>query len=148
MTYQLNAPLFQAERYVERHVPRDATVLVDSNVWIDLVDDGFPPRRVVWFWELNTDPDVERRYPRGWRQMDYVVATNTLRANILAHAASVRPVVAAIAHSTARASFGTGTNLVTVYRVRPNGPVHAPWWLPGYGSTTPPRSGPDKGQAR
>lgn len=146
MTYKVNTALFQAERFVAAHVPRTASIVVDENAWIDLVDEGFSPSRVVSFWELNTDPDVERRYPRGWRQMDYVLVTNTIRVNIVSGTGSLRPIVEAIAHSTVVRRFGTGTNFVTLYRVHPTGAVEHTWWLPGYGTMRPPASGPAKGE--
>lgn len=78
--------------------------------------------------------------------MDYVVASTTVRDSATSGPVRLRPVVAAIAHSTVAARFGTGTNFVTIYRVRPDGPVHAPWWLPGYGSMQPPTTGPARGE--
>ena len=147
-TYDVNTALFQSEQWVEQHVPKTDPVLVDANVWIDLVDDGAAPSKVVWFWELSADPDVGRRYPEGWRQMDYIVVTNTIRVNLLSEYSSVAPVAQAAAHSTLVVRFGTGTNFVEIRRIHPYSRTtsNPPWWLPGYGKLRPPTSGPEKGE--
>ncbi len=146
MTTDTTAAFSKAEAWVRRHVPRTATILVDDDVWIDLVDDGFRPSRVVWFWELESDPAVRARYPEGWRQMDYVVATDTIRVNVVSGARSVRSVVQALAHSTVVARFGTGTTWVSVRKVDPDRPGNPPWWLPGSGTLRPPTSGLQEGE--
>jgi hypothetical protein len=115
---------------VEHHVPRSATLLVDDNVWIDLVDDGYQQNKVVWFWELDTDPDVERRFPLRWRQIDYVVVTDTMRVNVFSATADIPSVIASIAHSTVVASFGPGADAVQVRRVGPSLTRDPPPWFP------------------
>ena len=98
-------------------MPRSATLLVDDNVWINLVDDGYAQDKVVWFWELDSDPDVERRYPERWRQMDYLAVTDTMRVNVMSGTADIPSVVVAIAHSKLVARFGPGPDAVEVRRV-------------------------------
>jgi hypothetical protein len=51
----------------------------DDALWVDLVERGYPPGQVVWFYKLDTDRDVKGRYPRGWREFDYLISTATLR---------------------------------------------------------------------
>ena len=60
MTTDTTIAFRQAETWINAHVPRSATLLVDDNVWIDLVDDGYRSDNVVWFWELDLDPQVRR----------------------------------------------------------------------------------------
>lgn len=36
--------------------------------------------QVIWFYKLGTDRDIQGRYPRGWREFDYLVSTATLRS--------------------------------------------------------------------
>ena len=130
MTANDSSELRAAETWVERHVPRTASLLVDDNVWIDLVDDGYSQNKVVWFWELDSDPDVERRFPERWRQVDYVVLTDTMRINIIAGAASIPSVVGAVAHSTLVASFGSGPSPMEVRKVGAAVTTDPPAWLP------------------
>jgi hypothetical protein len=115
---------------VEIHVPRTDTLLVDDNLWIDLVDDGYRKDNVVWFWELDSDPDVERRFPEGWRQIDYVVVTDTVIVNVEAVPTGIPSVVEAIAHSTAMASFGAGPDVVQVRKVGAALTDDPPPWFP------------------
>ena len=63
LSSQDNGALVQAEQWVVANVPHGDTVVVDENLWTDLVDEGWAPAKVVAFWELGTDPDVDRRYP-------------------------------------------------------------------------------------
>ena len=70
----------QAEAWIVENVPHDARLLVDDGLWVDLVERGYRPGQVVWFYKLDTDRDVKDRYPRGWREFDYLVSTATLRS--------------------------------------------------------------------
>ena len=58
-------------------VPR---LLVDDALWVDLVEGGYPPGQVIWFYKLDTDRDMRGRYPRSWRKFDCLVSTATLRS--------------------------------------------------------------------
>lgn len=58
-------------------VPR---LLVDDALWVDLVEGGYPPGQVIWFYKLDTDRDVRGRYPCSWRKFDCLVSTATLRS--------------------------------------------------------------------
>lgn len=135
-----------ALHWVERHVPRSANVLVDDDMWIDLVDDHYRPNKLIWFWELNDDPMVQNRFPGAWRQMDYVISTPTVRAAAIAGPRVISATVTALAHSHPVAIFGTGQSFVSVLRVSTHGRAAPPWWLPGHGDMRPPTSGPQKGE--
>ncbi len=146
MTTDSTATYRQAEAWVTTHVPRSATMLVDDDVWIDLVDDGYRTSNVVWMWELDQDPQVQARFPGGWRQMDYVIVTPVVRTNVLSAAATLPSTVDALRHAQEVARFGSGSSWVSVYKVTPGHLGPPPWWLPGYGSGIPPQSGADGGE--
>jgi hypothetical protein len=80
MTADHDRPFRQAEAWIVGNVPHDARLLVDDGLWVDLVERGYRPGQVVWFYKLDTDRDVKGRYPRGWREFDYLVSTATLRS--------------------------------------------------------------------
>jgi Dolichyl-phosphate-mannose-protein mannosyltransferase len=80
MTADRDRPFRQAEAWIVENVPHDARLLVDDGLWVDLVERGYRPGQVVWFYKLDTDRDVKDRYPRGWREFDYLVSTATLRS--------------------------------------------------------------------
>ena len=119
MTEDQSQPPKQAVAYVTSHIPRGSTLLVDDNIWTDLVRQGFDPNP-VWFYKLDLDPAVRARYRNGWRDIDYVVLRE-LNQSILR---DLPLVAAAIEHSEVIASFGDGE--VTVRRVdkdAPDGPA-------------------------
>jgi hypothetical protein len=141
-----NVAMTQVATWVARHVPRNAVVVTDDDLWPEFVDDGFPPKHIVWFYELDLDPEVRARFPEGWRQVDWVVTTPTLRSGVVAIGSGLPQVVDALAHSVPVVRFGTGRNWTSVRRVVHHGHGQPPWWLPGYGSGHPPSSGPQKGE--
>jgi hypothetical protein len=114
MTADQDAPFRQAEAWIAGNVPRQARLLVDDGLWVDLVERGRPPGQVVWFYKLDTDRDVKGRYPQGWREFDYVVATPTMRGfpERLPQAGE------ALRHSTVAATFGSGIWRVEVRKVQ------------------------------
>src|SRR5690606_17270406 len=76
--------------------PGGTRVLVDDAMWLDLVHAGYRPGLgVIWFYKADLDPAVTRTMPRGWRDIDYVVASPTVRRD----AKDLPNVRAAIEHS-------------------------------------------------
>jgi hypothetical protein len=114
MTVDHDAPFRQAEAWINGHVPHRGRLLVDDSLWVDLVQDGYPPGQVVWFYKLDTDRDVRARYPRGWRDFDYVVSAATLRA----FPDRLPQVAEAVRHSRPVASFGHGADRVEIRKIQ------------------------------
>jgi len=115
MTEDQSQPPKQAVAYVTTHIPKGSTMLVDDNLWTDLVRHGFDPNP-VWFYKLDLDPEIKAKYKNGWRDIDYVVLRG-LTPSILR---DLPLVAAAIRHSEVIASFGDGE--ITVRRVLKNAP--------------------------
>lgn len=109
-----------AEHWVEAHVPRYDRILVDDDAWVDLVRAGFPPNQVVWFYKLGTDPEVDGRFPDGWRDFQYVIAGHTVR---YIHVSTTMWTIQALDHSRVVATFGTGAWSVEVMKVDSSRPV-------------------------
>jgi hypothetical protein len=114
MTADQDAPFRQADAWIAANVPREARLLVDDALWVDLVERGRPPGQVVWFYKLDTDRDVRARYPRGWQEFDYLVATPTMRG----FPESLPQVAEALRRSEVAATFGSGTGRVEVRKVQ------------------------------
>jgi Dolichyl-phosphate-mannose-protein mannosyltransferase len=114
MTVDRDKPFRQAEAWINGHVPHRGRLLVDDSLWVDLVQDGYPPGQVVWFYKLDTDRDVRARYPRGWRDFDYVVSAATLRA----FPDRLPQVAEAVRHSRPVASFGHGAERVEIRKIQ------------------------------
>jgi hypothetical protein len=97
--------------------PGDTRVLVDDALWLDLVHDGYRPGLgVIWFYKADLDPAVTKTMPRGWKDLDYVVASPTVRRD----APDLPNVKAAMEHSRPVATFGTGQDRVEIRRIDDN----------------------------
>src|SRR5690606_32434767 len=82
VTTDANAPYEGAVEWMATEVPDPGgtRVLVDDAMWLDLVHAGYRPGLgVIWFYKADLDPAVTRTMPRGWRDIDYVVASPTVR---------------------------------------------------------------------
>ncbi|RUR03196.1 ArnT family glycosyltransferase [Labedella endophytica] len=113
----LDAPMRQAEQWVESNVQRDSTLVVDDAMWVDLVQAGFDREDVIWYYKVDTDPAVAATLPNGWQDVDYVITTDSMRT----FPTAFPQVSETIANSTVVASFGEGSTQVDVRRVDPNG---------------------------
>jgi hypothetical protein len=114
VTTDPDRPFRQAEAWIAANVPHQARLLVDDALWVDLVEHGYPPGQVIWFYKLDTDRDIQGRYPRGWREFDYLVSTATLRSfpDNLPQAREAQR------RSRVVASFGRGTQRVEIRKVQ------------------------------
>lgn len=115
-------PVFQAEAWMESHVPRDKRIIVDNTLWNDLIAHGFSRNLgVVWFQKLdfteNLDPSVARALPGGWRDFAYIVSTPALRSSLAVSPHGFVPVREALQHSVVVAQFGYLAGAVQVRRI-------------------------------
>ncbi|MCW7945780.1 glycosyltransferase [Streptomyces hygroscopicus] len=120
VTADANAPYRAASHWLTSKVkdPAHTRVLVDDVLWLDLVHAGYRPGLgVIWFYKADLDPAVTKTMPRGWRDLDYVVASPTVRRD----AVNLPNVRAAIQHSTPVATFGTGADRLEVRRIQSEG---------------------------
>lgn len=108
------SPYAEAADWMATHVSKDAVILADNDTWLRLVtQDGFDRDKVVWFYKMDTDPEVQDRYPNGWRDVDYVVVTGVTR--IMAEGADYPAVTSAMENGEVVATFDQG---VEIRRVR------------------------------
>ncbi|MEV8595837.1 phospholipid carrier-dependent glycosyltransferase [Streptomyces sp. NPDC052012] len=120
VTTDANAPYEAASRWMADEVPDPAgtRVLVDDAMWLDLVHAGYRPGLgVIWFYKADLDPAVTRTMPDGWRDIDYVVASPTVRRD----AKDLPNVKAAIEHSEPVAVFGKGEDRIEIRKVETAG---------------------------
>ncbi|WP_394685664.1 ArnT family glycosyltransferase [uncultured Microbacterium sp.] len=113
----LDAPLRQAQVWAEQNIDRADRVVVDDAMWVDLVQAGFPRENVVWYYKVDTDSDVRAQLPNGWRDIDWVITTDSMRT----FPDGFPQVSQALDNSTVVASFGSGDQQVDVRRVAPEG---------------------------
>ncbi|MFF1643606.1 ArnT family glycosyltransferase [Streptomyces sp. NPDC058246] len=116
VTADANAPYRAASSWLKTEVkdPEDTRVLVDDALWLDLVHDGYRPGLgVIWFYKADLDPAVTKTLPHGWRDLDYVVASPTVRRD----AVDLPNVKAAMEHSTPVATFGKGADRIEIRQI-------------------------------
>ncbi|MEW2632306.1 phospholipid carrier-dependent glycosyltransferase [Streptomyces sp. NPDC048389] len=116
LTVDANAPYRAAAAWMRHEVddPARTRVLVDDALWLDLVHDGFEPGTgAIWFYKADLDPAVTKTMPRGWRDLDYVVSSPTVRRD----AVDLPNVRSALEHSTPVAVFGTGEDRIEIRRI-------------------------------
>ena len=110
-----------AEQWVEAEIPHRDTLLIPDTMWVDLVDHGFPPAHVVWFFKLGYtqyDPSaVVHRVPT-WRGIDFIVSDDNLRNSLFGSSSlPADQTRLALAHSTVVTRFGTGNGQIDILRV-------------------------------
>ncbi|MFE8988333.1 ArnT family glycosyltransferase [Streptomyces collinus] len=117
VTTDANAPYKAASKWLASEVedPERTRVLVDDALWLDLVHQGYRPGLgVIWFYKADLDPAVTKTMPRGWKDLDYVVASPTVRRD----AADLPNVKAAMEHSDPVATFGTGEDRIEIRQIQ------------------------------
>jgi hypothetical protein len=113
----LDEPMREAQQWVETNVQRDSTLVVDDAMWVDLVRSGFDRDDVIWYYKVDTDPAVAATLPNGWRDVDYVITTDSMRT----FPTAFPQVSETIANSVVVASFGEGSTQVDIRRIDPDG---------------------------
>ncbi|MEU9604744.1 glycosyltransferase family 39 protein [Streptomyces sp. NPDC048057] len=116
LTQDANKHYRAAAAWFEERVgdPASTRVLVDDALWLDLVHAGYEPSvGAIWFYKADLDPKVTKTMPRGWRDLDYVVSTLTVRRD----APTLPNVQAALANSAPVAVFGTGEDRIEIRRI-------------------------------
>ena len=106
----LDRPLRDAEAWMIANASADARMLVDDAMWVDLVRAGFTREDVVWYYKADTDPDVQRLAPDGWKDYDYVITTDSMRT----FPTEFPTVRQAIDNSAVVATFGEGAQQVDI----------------------------------
>jgi hypothetical protein len=113
----LDAPMRDAQSWIGANVPDQSRLIVDDAMWVDLVEQGRARENVVWYYKVDTDPAVQAQSPNGWRDADYVVATNSMRT----FPDGFPQVQQAIDNSVVVAEFGQADQAVQIRRVLPQG---------------------------
>lgn len=108
-----NTPYREAASFAAAEIPGDAKLLVEASMWLPLVEQGREIDDVVWFYKLDHDPGVGEDYPNGWRDLDYVIASQLVRIT-----PEVPQTQEAIANSRRIASFGSGADLIEIRKVQ------------------------------
>jgi hypothetical protein len=131
-TVRLDVPRREAERWLVDNIGRHQRVIIGDEFWIHLVQKGFDHRPVrggffsrtlVVYWPLDYDPAVKRLFPGGWRDFDYIVSTEAMRATT----EQTPTTRAALEHSQVVARFGQGADRIEVRAIGGRQPPDR-WW--------------------
>jgi hypothetical protein len=102
-TQDPSAYSLQATTWILHNVPHNATIVVDDDLWGNLIKAGYPNN--IWLWKVDLDSAVDSKYLKhGWRSIQYVVLLN-YPASMLEQTPTL---IQAIDHSHIVATFGTG----------------------------------------
>ncbi|RLV04647.1 hypothetical protein CTZ27_10895 [Streptomyces griseocarneus] len=116
LTARQNGVYHEAAAWLRAGHVQDAPrtrVVTDGVLWLDAVDAGFTPHRVIWHYKLDQDPAVAASLPHGWRDIDYVVSTPALRGE----RDNLPTLRTLFARSEAIATFGEGGGRIDVLKV-------------------------------
>jgi hypothetical protein len=67
MTVDQDRPFRQA--WIAANVPHQARLLVDDALWVDLVERGYPPGQVIWFYRLAGTAPAGRSQDKAARSL-------------------------------------------------------------------------------
>lgn len=80
--YRLPLTEMQREQlaFVRGHIPADAKIIIDDELWVDLHDVRPYYKWAHSHWKASADPDVrDRLFGKNWRNIDYLVLSNKMR---------------------------------------------------------------------
>jgi hypothetical protein len=105
----------EAMAWVKKNINHNQNMVVDDNVWLELVQAGYEPTRprwsVIWFWKLGRDPSIQ--IPPGLEGIDYFVYA----MDPIYGSRDVPQIIEPYRHSRIVATFGSGDNRITVRKV-------------------------------
>jgi hypothetical protein len=126
MTLRLDGELRAAQDWLVHNVDHSKRLLVSDDFWIYLIDHGFDARpmkggfyssTVVFYWAFDFDPAVQKHFPNGWRDFDYIVSTLGMRSDI----GQVPETREALRHSRVVAGFGDGPLRIEIRAINRRG---------------------------
>lgn len=103
----------QTVDWVAKHLPQDARLVTEGELWLDIRNRGFNNPEVIWTYKVDTDPAVRAKYG-SVAGLDYLVVDAT---TLQAGQAVYPTLLLAAKHAKVLASFGTGQNQVLVLKV-------------------------------
>lgn len=112
----------KAVNWITENVPVSAhkQIVSDDNVWVDLINRGYPKTMDIWYYKLDVDPAVMPRLYRqagskeeAWRAIDYIVVP-PISNNTVAGEPTFNK---ALKHSTLVVEFINKSGTYRIYKV-------------------------------
>jgi hypothetical protein len=79
--YKLPLTDNQAEQvaFIRAHIPPDARIIMDDDIWVDLHDVKPYYKWAHSHWKASADPDVrDKLFQKNWQNVDYIVMSNKM----------------------------------------------------------------------
>lgn len=125
-THDRDAGKASALSWLKSETSPGQTLVVDDAYWVDLVRQGHPRDKVIWFTKLDVDKDVKLPATDPWRRIDYIVLDHQDALSVHLNSdltpskdtTSQFPTLGqALLHGSIVASFGEPQDRVMVWRV-------------------------------
>jgi hypothetical protein len=106
----------EAVDWIAENVSRDNLLIVESVMWMDLVQHGFDQPKPVWLFKTETDPEVTKEIG-SWQGIDYVILYGpTVGATDFNNAFPT--VSQAIVNAELVREFGRDNQKILIYKAR------------------------------
>lgn len=79
--YKLSLNELEAQElaFIRQHIPPDARIIMDDDLWVDLHDGQPSYQRAYSHWKAAADPAVrDTVFARDWRHIDYLIVSNKM----------------------------------------------------------------------
>ena len=79
--YKLSLTTMQTEQlaFIRQHIPADAKIIIDDELWVDLHDVAPYYKWAHSHWKAAADPDVrDKLFGKDWHNIDYIVMSNKM----------------------------------------------------------------------
>jgi 4-amino-4-deoxy-L-arabinose transferase-like glycosyltransferase len=120
--YRLPLTTMQDEQvaFIRTHIPPDARIIIDDDLWVQLHDvQPFYPRAHS-HWKASSDPAVrDKLFARDWHNIDYIVMSNKMLIVMQNNntGGGENYILEALQHATPIWQMGTGNISLAVYQV-------------------------------
>lgn len=99
--------------WVENELPRDAVVITEGELWLDIVDRGYSNTQVVWIYKVDTDPAVRVSYTKTG--IDYLL----LNRETINQSDNYPTVSELLKRASVAATFGQDSSQIVALKVAP-----------------------------
>lgn len=101
----------QALAWVQDELPRNAVIITEGELWLDVVNRGYSNTQVVWIYKVDTDPAVRASYSKTG--IGYLL----LNKETIDQSDKYTTVSELLKHSSVIATFGQGSSQIVALKV-------------------------------
>jgi len=121
--YRLPLATMQEEQlaFIRAHIPPDARIIIDDDLWVQLHDVQPYYPRAHSHWKASSDPAVrDKLFAKDWRNIDYIVMSNKMLIVMSANnpGGSEDYILEALQHATPIWQLAQGGVSLAIYQVQ------------------------------